>query len=207
MTGKIRNNTQYIMIYAGVFAGVMIVLYLLVGRPIFNYVQRMRNEFAAKQKQLQDAEELVRGVPNPQQAIEEIQQKVAEFRKTGVSGKQLPRIMQVLGQSLQEFDIAVVSIRPREDIRSDQENLPAGVNKAHIEMIFVCSYRVLGAYMKKLAELPGSFVVESLALAGEEEKTLPEKAPAGQKAKPESPAPEQKIQVRMLVSTYMVWEL
>jgi len=159
--------------------------------------------FKARQVKLQESQELIRILPNPQKAIEETETKVREFENMGLSKKQLPRLIQLLGQSANERNINVVSIRPREDIKSGMENLPAGVTKFYIEIVLNCTYRVLGDYIKSLSELPASFTVESLSVI-KREGVL---SPGESKAPVKNAEGQPELQAALILSTYMIWEL
>lgn len=142
---------------------------------------------------------MIRSLPNPQKAIEEMEKKVQEFKDMGLSKKQLPRLIQLLGQSANERNINVVSIRPREDIKLGTENLPTGVTKFYIEIIVNCTYKELGEYVKSLSELPVAFAVESLTVFKEGSQAA--------RASGKNTEPQPELQAMLILSTYMVWEL
>jgi Tfp pilus assembly protein PilO len=195
------NNVTYILVYTVSGIAVLTAAFLLVGRPSLQYLKRQKADFDAQQQLLSHSEQLIRSVPNPQKEIVDIQQKIEEFRKTGVGGKQLPRIIQLLSQSAAGRDIVIISIGPREDMRASQENLPAGVNKVYIEMIFTCSFKTLGEYIKALTELPGVFSIESIAV---------EKVPLqllSQKDAARAAASSRDLQVDLIISTFTIYEL
>lgn len=201
MAERSRNITTTLALYAGISAGVLFLTYLFLGRAAFRYEERLKKEFRSAQAQLQEAEDLIRSLPNPQKAIEELNRKVQEFRDAGISGKQLPRIIKLLVQAAQEDpDIEMSSIRPREDIQGANENLPAGISKVYIEMVFTCSYKSLGDHLKRIVDLPGGFTVESVSLQRREDSV-----PASRDAK--SAERKNALHVELLVSTFTVWEL
>lgn len=186
------------------FIIVLILLYLFLGRPILRYAERMKSEFKLKQTKLQESDALIRNFPNPQKAIEDIEKKTQELKNMGVTRKQIPRIIQLLGNSISKLNINVISVRPRDDIKRGDENLPAGVSRIYIEIVMSCPYQLIGEYIKSLSELPVAFFVENLLIEKKEEgfvvpaaKGIPEKT--GEK-------PEELV-ATLLLSTYMIWEL
>ncbi len=197
------NKISSLFIVSFISTIIFIILYLGLGRPTFKYTDKVKSEFKAKQDRLQESQELIRSLPNPQKAIEEMEKKAQEFKDMGLSKKQLPRFIQLLGQSANERNINVISIRPREDIKSGTENLPAGVTKFYIEIVLNCTYQVLGDYLKGLSELPVSFTVESLSVA----KRKSSFSPGDSKASAKNTEQQPELQVALILSTYMVWEL
>ena len=197
------NKISYLFGFSSVSIIILILLYLSLGRATFKYADKVKAEFRAKQAKLQESQELIRGLPNPQKAIEEIGKKVQEFEDMGLSKKQLPRLIQLLGQSANERNINVISIRPREDIKSGTENLPAGVTKFYIEIVLSCTYQVLGDYVKSLTELPVSFTVESISVI----KSGGPLSSADSKHSLKNPGQQSELQATLILSTYMVWEL
>ncbi len=186
------------------FIIVLILLFLLLGRPILRYAQRMKSEFKLKQAKLEESDALIRNFPNPQKAMEDIEKKTQELRDMGVTRKQIPRIIQLLGNSINKLNINVISVRPRDDIKRGDENLPAGVSRVYIEIAMSCPYQLIGEYIKSLSELPVAFFVENLLIEKKEEgfvvpaaKGIPEKT----KDEPEE------LVATLLLSTYMIWEL
>ncbi len=196
-----------IFITAGSFVVILFILYFFVGRNVSNYEQKMKGFFKDKQAKLTESENLVKAIPNPQKAIEEMEAKAEDFKEMGFSRKQIPRLVQMLGQSTGKLNITVNSIRPRDDLHINETDLPAGVNKVYIEMILSSSYRTLGEYIKSLGELPVSFVLESINL--ERDESAPEVVPEkiDKKATEKTEEKEQKLTATLILSTYMVWEI
>ncbi len=166
---KRTNRVTHVVIFTSIFVGILLLVYILVGRPILKYFDGLKAEFGQKQAKLQESQELVRSLPNPQKAIVEIKIKLQEFQDLVVSKKQVPRLMQLLGQTASERNITVVSLRPREDIKNENSELPAGINKIYLEIVVICSYQTLAEYIKSVSELPPAFNVESLTIEKESE--------------------------------------
>jgi Tfp pilus assembly protein PilO len=173
----------------------IIVLYLFVGRPVFKYADMMRAQFSSDQDQLQQAEALMRSLPNPRKSLEDIERKYADFREISGTGKQLPKIIQTLGQSVAGRQINVISIKPKEDVRAGTENLPAGVKKLFLEMIFSASYQEIGEYARVLNGLPGVFTIETMTIGRQERDASKQGEQAGM------------LNVSFIISTYMVGDL
>ncbi len=192
---------------AGSFVLILIILHILVGRNVSKYEHKMKGLFKDKQAKLVESDNLVKAIPNPQKAIEEMQAKAEDFKEMGFSRKQIPRLVQMLGQSTSKFAITVNSIRPRDDLHINESELPSGVNKVYIEMILSSSYRALGEYIKSLEGLPVSFVLESINLERDENspEAIPEKI--DKKGAEKTEEKEHKLIATLILSTYMVWEI
>lgn len=182
---KRSNRVSQIIVFTSISIGVWLLVYIFVGRPVLKYFDTVKAEFGQKQAKLLESQELVRSLPNPEKAINEIKDKLQEFQDLGVSKKQIPRLMQILGQAASERNIAVVSLRPREDIKSEESELPAGINKIYLEIVLSCNYQALADYIRAINELPTAFKVESLAVEKESETLAPLESKSGSK----NPAP------------------
>jgi len=166
---KKTDRVTQVIIFTSVFFVILLLIYIIVGRPILKYFDGLKAEFRQKQIKLQESQELVRSLPNPQKAIDELKVKLQEVQDLVVSKKQLPRLMQLLGQTASERNITVVSLRPREDIKNEIGELPTGINKIYLEIVVICSYQTLAEYIKAVGELPSAFNVESLTMEKESE--------------------------------------
>lgn len=182
----------------------LLLLHVFIGRPVIKYMNRLKTEFKSRQAILRNSEELIRDTPDPIKALGEIGKKFKEFKEIGLTRRQLPRLIQLLGKSFTDKNIYVVSIKPRGDIKSDSENLPVGVTKVYIEMVISCPYQALGAYMKTLSELPIAFTVETISVEKKEDTPENKEAKAG--TEPSGVKPRDLI-ATMVLSTYMVLEI
>lgn len=192
------------IVFSGVSILILILLHVFLGRAVIKYSNKLKNDFKLKQAKLRDSEELIKSLPDPQKAIEDIEKKSEEFKEMGVSRKQLPRLVQLLGKSISEHNINVISLKPREDIKSVDENLPAGVSKVYIEMVISGSYQTIGDYIKVLSALPVTFVIESMSVEKKQVPVAPgEEKKAAAEARPES----EELLCSMILSTYAIWEL
>lgn len=185
------------------FMSVLILLYLFLGRPTLRYAQRMKSEFRLKQTNLEESDALIRNFPNPQKAIGDIEKKTQELRDMGVTRRQLPRIIQLLANSINRLNINVISVRPRDDIKRGEEDLPAGVSRIYIEIAMSCPYQLIGEYIKSLGELSVAFFIENLRIEKKEGFVVPEAKGIPEKTED---GPEE-IVATLLLSTYMIWEL
>ncbi|MDD2703659.1 MAG: type 4a pilus biogenesis protein PilO, partial [Candidatus Omnitrophica bacterium] len=168
---------------------------------------KIKADWRSKQLQLQEAENLIKILPNPRKAIEEIEKKFSDLSDVGVTKRQIPLMIQLLGKSTAENNIKVFSIKPREDIKSTADNLPAGVSKAYIEMEMTCTYKVFGEYIKVLPGLQPGFNIESVEMQkAPENEDLKSPVKSHQEAK-NGELKEPALLIRLIVSTYMVWEL
>ncbi|MCM8823821.1 MAG: type 4a pilus biogenesis protein PilO [Candidatus Omnitrophica bacterium] len=140
---------------------------------------------------------MVRTIPNPPQEIEKIRKALDELNDKAVSQQELPRIIQQLISKSSELKIEIISIKPRDDIRRNDEFLPKGVSKAYVEMIVKCPYRVLGEYLKALSDLPIIFTIESMRI--ERAKTEKDKIDTKEEANP--------LIATLILSTYTIWQI
>ncbi|MFH0827916.1 MAG: type 4a pilus biogenesis protein PilO [Candidatus Omnitrophota bacterium] len=177
---KISNRVPRIIVFIFIISGVWLVSYLLVGRPVIKYFSRLKVEFGQKQVKLQESQDLVRSLPNPQKAIEEIRGVQKEFQDSAVNAKNIPRLLQLLNQSAGERGIRILSLRPREDIKNENNELPEGISKIYLEVAVVCEYRELAEYVKADGGLPPDIKVESMTVEknmGEEDISDVKSAP------------------------------
>jgi Tfp pilus assembly protein PilO len=189
------SRLMFIFIFSASSIAVITALYLFAGRPSLRYAADMRARFLSYQERLQQAEELVRSLPNPQKSLEDIERKHAQFKEVSGSGKQLPKIIQALGQSVVGRQINVISIRPKEDMQAGVESMPAGVKKIFFEMIFRASYQDIGEYAKVLSSLPGVFIIENMSIDRQERDAS---SPANRSGL---------LTANFIISTYMVGDL
>ncbi|MFA5362756.1 MAG: type 4a pilus biogenesis protein PilO [Candidatus Omnitrophota bacterium] len=201
------NKLTHVVIFCSVFSFFLLFLHLFVGRPIIKYADTVKADWKAKQLQLQEAENLIKVLPNPRKAIEDVEKKFSDLSDVGVTRKQIPRMIQVLGKSTMDNNIKVRSIKPREDMKSSADNLPVGVSKAYIELELICPYKAFGEYIKVLPGLQPGFSVESVEM-----QKAPEAEPAKVSDNPQPqaksrPLREPNLSIKLIVSTYMVWEL
>ncbi len=201
---KEKDKFIRIAVYSSVSLVILFLVYFLVGRPVIGYSNKLKKEFKSRQAKLKESESLVRALPNPAKAIENIEAKVQEFNDIGVSRRQLPKLIQILAGLTSNSNINLISIRPRDDIHSGNEDLPQGINKVYVEMILNCSYRTLGEYIKSLNDKAASFSIESITIYRKEGNVE-----AGEAKKPSEKTDEKPVSlvITLLLSTYMIWEL
>lgn len=205
----IRNRLQNKMVRLGLIsiagAVFLFLLHFIADKTLFKYLQRLKSDFESSQNTLQEAQVLVSAFSNPQKAREDMEKKARELKELGATtSRQLPRLIQSLALAATKLNINIISIRPREDIRPGDENLPAGVSKVFIELTLSCPYKLFAEYTRAVSELAVTFIVEQMSMEKNDETgaELPERKP------PEKSAPEpEELLVTLLLSTYMVWEL
>lgn len=195
-----------VIIYSCVSIFILVLLHVFLGVSIIKYSNRVKEEFKQKEAKVRELEALIKGLPDPQKAIEEVEKKAGEFRDMGLSRKQLPRLIQLLGFSTSERNINLISLKPREDIRTINESLPTGVSKVYIEMVISGSYQSLGEYLKVLSGLPTSFSIEAMSIEKKETNAeLQDTRRAFEKT--ETKAEAEGLLCTLLLSAYMVWEI
>lgn len=196
------KRVSYVYLFPASVFLVLILVYAGLGLPAARYVNREKRELKEKQEKLLESQELIRGLPDPRKAMLDMEAKVREFKDTGLSKKQLPRLIQLLGKSAVDLNINVVSIRQRDDVKHAENNLPEGVSKIYMEVILNCGYQPLAEYIKSVGESAVSFSLEALSVEKKEENS-----PDDRRAAAKSAALESGLQATLLLSTYMVWEL
>ena len=167
------TRVSQVVTFTSIFFLILLLIYIFLGRPVLKYSDSLRAEFGQKQVKLGESQELVRSLPNPAKAIEEIRVKLKEVQELGVSKKQIPRLMQLIGQAAGDLNINVVSLRPREDIKSEDSELPVGINRIYLEIVLSCNYQALAEYIKSVNGLATAFKVESLTVEKESETLAP----------------------------------
>ncbi len=192
---KISNKVPRIIVFILVILGVWLASYLLVGRPVIKYFGRLKAEFGQKQVRLQESQDLVRSLPNPQKAIEELKVVQKEFQDSAVNMKNIPRLLQLLNQTAGERGIRIVSLRHREDIKNENSELPEGISKIYLEVAVVCEYKELAEYVKADGGLPLDFKVESMTV----EKDMGEEDVSEVKSGPRKPAGAQRLLKAVLI--------
>lgn len=204
---KIPENKLFrVSLTSSILLAALILLYALLGRPVFKYSDNLKAEFISTQEKLSESERLIRNFPNPQKEMGELEKKAQELRNMGASTKQLPRLIQSLAMPANNLNINVSSIRPRDDLKAENENLPAGVTKIYVEVVMSCSYQTLAEYIKAVNELPTNFIIERLAIEKKEEDAgeldaETKKTPEKNQEKPIE------LSANLLLSTYMIWEI
>jgi len=204
---KIPENKLFrVSLTSSILLAALILLYALLGRPVFKYSDNLKAEFISTQEKLSESERLIRNFPNPQKEMGELEKKAQELRNMGASTKQLPRLIQSLAMPANNLNINVSSIRPRDDLKAENENLPAGVTKIYVEVVMSCSYQTLAEYIKAVHELPTNFIIERLAIEKKEEDAgeldaETKKTPEKNQEKPIE------LSANLLLSTYMIWEI
>ena len=204
---KIPENKLFrVSLTSSILLTALILLYALLGRPVFKYSDNLKAEFISTQEKLSESERLIRNFPNPQKEMGELEKKAQELRNMGASTKQLPRLIQSLALPANNLNINVSSIRPRDDLKAENENLPAGVTKIYVEVVMSCSYQTLAEYIKAVNELPTNFIIERLAIEKKEEDAgeldaETKKTPEKNQEKPIE------LSANLLLSTYMIWEI
>lgn len=194
---KLQNKMVRLALGALSLAIFLFLVYFIANKTLFKYLERLKSGFASSQGKLQEAQELARAFSNPQNTIEALEKKAQELKEMGITSRQLPRLIQSLALSAAKLNINLISIQPREDIKSGNEILPAGVSKVFIELEMRCPYKLFAEYTKAVSELPVTFIIEQFAMEKNEERKLPEK----------SAQTAQELSVILLLSTYMVWEI
>ncbi|MEK6563614.1 MAG: type 4a pilus biogenesis protein PilO [Candidatus Omnitrophota bacterium] len=204
---KIPQNKLFrVSITSFILLTSLILLYMLLGRPVFKYSNNLKAEFKSAQDKLSESEGLIRNFPNPQKEMGELEKKAQELRNMGASTKQLPRLIQSLAMPANNLNINVSSIRPRDDLKAENENLPAGVTKIYVEVVMSCSYQTLAEYIKAVNELPTNFIIERLTIEKKEEEA--EELDGETKKTPEKNQEKPiELSANLLLSTYMIWEI
>ena len=191
-----KNKTTQIIITCLIYFAVLVLIYIFIALPISRRSDRLRSELGLQNKTLKEYEDLIRSYPNPEKEIEMIEAKIEELKVKAASREPIARIIQQLARKTNELNINTLSIRPKEDIRYAQEQLPEGVSKVYIEIVMLSTYKVVGDYLKALTELPIILTVESMSIQKQQEIPLSQSASG-----------DVELLVTLLLSAYMVLEI
>lgn len=184
---------------------ILLLSYFFIRGPIVKYKQKLKADFALAQEKLKETEDLVRRFPNPQKATEELEKKSEELKEMGVTSRQIPRLIQLLALPATKLNINISAIRPRDDIKAGNENLPPGVDKVYLEMVINSSYQLLADYTKALAELPTTFIIERLTIEKKASEQNDTETP--HKTTEKAQEKQDELLITLLVSTYSVLEI
>ena len=176
---------------------IIVVIVLFVGGPLNKYSTKLKTDLDVKRQELNDARNLVRLIPNPRKEIDNIKESMNELHDKSVSREELPRIIQQLINKSSELEIEIISIKPREDLKTVNGNLPQGVGKAYIEMIVRCPYAVLGDYLKGLDDLAIIFTLEDVRVERVGDMDVGSRIREGG---------EDDILATLILSTYTIWK-
>ncbi len=205
MAKKNGNTLRDIAVIFVVSAVILALIQVFLGGALAKAANKLKIEFSEQQFKLQESEALIRALPDPKKAMEDIAKKAEEFKDAEINKKQVPRLVTLLGASISQYNMSVASIRPRDDIRSSSENLPPGVNKVYIEVVLNCSYQELGEYLANLGKLQVAFIVESITIDKKAGKDIA--AVVQDKLKEKDPGKPRDLVATLLLSTYMVLEI
>ena len=68
---KIPQNKLFrVSLTSSILLTVLILLYVLLGRPVFKYSDNLKAEFISTQEKLSESERLIRNFPNPRKKWE-----------------------------------------------------------------------------------------------------------------------------------------
>ena len=188
---KKKNKLLEVLAFAVFSVLVLALLYVLIGKGIITSAGKGEAAFKADQAKLQETQELVRSLPNPAKAAEEVRRQDADLKEMVFTKKQLPKLIQVLAKTAAGNGLGVVTIRQREDLKDP--DLPPGVAKIYVELVVYGEYRALAEFIEKVKDPPYPFSTESLTLTkrmkipGEGGNTGP-------------------LEADLVLSTVMIWE-
>lgn len=193
---RIKNRTLEVIARIAAYLSVLLLLHFFVARPVvFGKLDKVAAEYSAIQKELTDIESLIKANPNPKKKLQEIEDKMEDFKKKAVSEEELPRVIQQITKKSSELRIEITSIKPLKNVSSGKGRVPKGVSKAYLEVVLKAPYKVLGDYLKSLSELPIIFTIESLSVTGPREPKEPGQAERGE------------VTAVIILSSYTVWKL
>ena len=152
-----------ILITVGTSCVILLATWFGMYLPNWHQIQETRRELEPLLTKLTKYQEMVRREPNPDKAIESLQDRIRRFNERASRREEIPRIVQQLSQNIGALDIEVVGITPREDLKSSG-TLPEGVSKVFMEVRLRCPYKALGQYLEKLNDLTALFTVEDLKI-------------------------------------------
>ena len=151
------------LITVGTSCVILLATWFGMYQPSRTQIRQARQELEPLLTQLTEYQEMVRREPNPNKAIDGLQDRIRRFNERASRREEIPRIVQQLSQNIGALDIDLVGITPREDLKGGG-TLPEGVSKVFMEVRLRCPYKTLGQYLEKLNELAALFTVEDLKI-------------------------------------------
>jgi len=155
-------------------------------------LENNQKELDIKKVELEKTLNLVKLVPNPAKAIEELANEQRKLKEKSVSERELTKIIQELINKSTELGIEITSMRPKEDLATQNENY-SGINKAYIEMTIKCPYSALGEYLEKLSEVEILLTLEHIRIKSADQFNEAKKTQKGE---------EGDVLTTMVLSTY-----
>lgn len=162
MAINLVQKNRAILIGFGLSVGVIVAAYFLLYLPKSQQAHDLAVSLQPLHRQIEEYQAMTARVPNPDRAVQELQNRIRRLKEQAASREEVPRIIQQLAQHTGTLDIEVVSITPREDLKEPEGVLPEGVSKVYVEVSLRCPYDILGRYIETLADLPTLFTVEDL---------------------------------------------
>lgn len=197
---KIKNRTVEVIVRIAAYLTVLLLLHFFVARPlVFGKLDKAAAEYSEVQKELTGIEFLIKANPNPKKKLQEIENKMEDFKKKAVSEEELPRVIQQITKKSSELRIEIISIKPLKNVSFSEGSVPRGVSKAYLEVVLRAPYKVLGDYLKSLDELSIIFTIESLSVTGPREPEALGQAVAA--------AERGEVTAVIILSSYTVWKL
>lgn len=163
-----QYKTNKLIISSAMYIVVLILVYFFVGRLVFRYAEKIKSQFHAKTAELKESYDLIQSFPKQGIAIEDIEKKTLELKDRSATKGQISRVVREVTNKTRDSGVAIVSIRPREDIKSDYENLPVGVNKVFIELQVRATYERIEKYFEALSQMQIILTIESVSLEKDE---------------------------------------
>ncbi|MFH1767699.1 MAG: type 4a pilus biogenesis protein PilO, partial [Candidatus Omnitrophota bacterium] len=172
--------------------------------------RRINNQLEKRQKELNEKEAMLRSVPDPEKQIEELKKSIKELEDKSASQKEeLPRIIQQLINTSSKLAVDIVSIKPRDDIKEEGQNVPKGVAKAYIEMRIRAPYDVLGDFFQELNSLPIVFTIEHVHIENRDRGSdrRDDRSKKNKSAKDDTAFAGDALFATLLLSTYTILSL
>ena len=151
------------LITVGVSCVILLATWFGMYLPSRRQVREAHQELEPLLTELTEYQAMVRREPNPDKAIETLQDRIRRFNERASRREEIPRIVQQLSQNIGALDIELVGITPRDDLKASG-TLPEGVSKVFMEVKLRCPYQALGQYLEKLNDLAVLFTVEDLKI-------------------------------------------
>lgn len=179
------EKRRTLLITVGVSCVILLATWFGMYRPSRRQIRQTRQELEPLLAKLTSYQEMVRREPNPDKAVEGLQDRIRRFNERASRREEIPRIVQQLSRNIGALDVEVVGITPREDLKSSG-TLPEGVSKVFMEVRLRCAYQALGQYLEQLGDQAALFTVEDLKIVKD----------------PKEPA--NVLNVELIVSTYVL---
>lgn len=135
-----------------------------VYRVQWGQYRKSRQDLAPLHQRIEEYGTLIFQIPNPEEKLKEMEGRMQRLTEQSMGENVIPRTVQRLAQAAAENKVAIASIGPRDDLKSNPVQVPEGVEKRFIEVQVRCEYQALGSFLGQVEKLPTPLTVDDLMI-------------------------------------------